>query len=165
MSAPVEVPFPNQPAPYADRNLFADDVVLREALAREGGAWAADTVSEWGATLGAAATLALGDAANRNPPELATHDARGERIDAVTFHPAWHDLMRLATAAGIHCNPWIDPRPGAQVARGAMVHLHAQVENGTQCPLTMTFASVPALRRAASATSPIERDWLPNILT
>jgi putative acyl-CoA dehydrogenase len=164
MSDLVDVPFPNQPPLYANRNLYADDVVLREALAREGGAWADETVSEWGATLGTAAALALGDAANRHPPELATHDARGERIDAVTFHPAWHELMRLATAAGIHCNPWIDPRSGAQVARGAMVHLHAQVENGTQCPLTMTYASVPALRRAGVDLPMIERQWLPKIL-
>ena len=158
------VPFPNQPSPYADRDLYADDVALREALARDGGAFAANTVSEWGAMLGSAATLALGEAANRHPPELATHDARGERIDAITFHPAWHDLMRLATRVGIHSLPWTDPRPGAHVARGAMVHLHAQVENGTQCPLTMTFASVPVLRRAAVDLPMIERDWLPKIL-
>jgi putative acyl-CoA dehydrogenase len=107
---------------------------------------------------------ALGDDANRHPPELATHDPRGERIDAVAFHPAWHELMRLATAAGVHCAPWVDPRPGAQVARGAMVLLHAQVENGTQCPLTMTYASVPVLRRAAAAVPMLDRDWLPKIL-
>ena len=159
-----DTPFPNQPPPYADRNLYADDVALQEALAREGAAWAADSVSEWGAMLGSATTLALGDAANRYPPELITHDARGERIDAVTFHPAWHELMHIATAVGVHCAPWTDSRPGAHVARGALVHLHAQVENGTQCPLTMTFASVPALRRAALDLPVIEREWLPKIL-
>ena len=121
-------------------------------------------VAAWGATLGSAATQALADAANRYPPELATHDARGERADAVTFHPAWHELMRLATEAGVHSAPWSDPRPGAQVARGAMVHLHAQTENGTQCPLTMTYASVPVLRRAASVLPSIATDWLPKIL-
>ena len=57
--------------------MYADDVALQEALARDGGAWAADSVAEWGATLGSATTLSLGDAANRYPPELATHDARG----------------------------------------------------------------------------------------
>ncbi len=139
----METPFPNQPPPYADRNLYADDLALQEALAREGGAWVAADAMAWGATLGRAQTLALGDAANRHPPELATHDARGERVDAVTFHPAWHEIMRLATVAGVHCRPWRDPRPGAQAARGALVHLHAQAENGTQCPLTMTYASIP----------------------
>ena len=69
----------------------------------------------------------------------------------MTFHPAWHEIMRLAVAAGVHSRPWTDPRPGAQAARGALVHLHAQAENGTQCPLTMTYASVPVLRRAPAA--------------
>src|SRR4029453_9188766 len=100
MSAPPDTPFPNQPPPYAERNLYTDDVALGEALVREAGASAAAPVSEWGALLGSAATLSLGDAANRHPPELSTHDARGERIDAVTFHPAWHELMRFATAVG-----------------------------------------------------------------
>jgi putative acyl-CoA dehydrogenase len=164
MGATASTPFPNQPLPYADRNLYADDLPLQEALARDGGAWAESAVQKWGATLGAAATLGLGDAANRHPPELALFDARGERIDAVAFHPAWHELMRLATAAGVHCSPWADPRPGAQVARAARVHLHAQVENGTQCPLTMTYASVPVLRDAAAALPALGRDWLPRVL-
>ena len=67
--------------------------------------------------------------------------------------------MRLAAVAGVHSRPWSDPRPGAQVARGALVHLHAQVENGTQCPLTMTYASIPVLRRAAPA---IADAWVPR---
>ena len=165
MSTRSDSPFPNQPPPYADRNLYADDVALQEALAREGGAWADSAVHEWGAVLGAAATLALADAANRHPPEWAAYDPRGERIDAIAFHPAWHELMRLATAEGIHCLPWSDPCAGAQVARGARVHLHAQVENGTQCPLTMTYASVPVLRQAAAALPQLEHDWLPRVLT
>ena len=99
-----------------------------------------------------------------NPPALRTHDRRGERIDEVAFHPAWHELMRLAMSAGEHCAPWRTPRPGAQVARAAMYYLHAQVENGTQCPLTMTYASVPVLTRHA-ATLPDAADvWLPRIL-
>jgi len=157
----VDTPFPNQPPPFADRNLYADDVALQEALAREGGAWAAADGLAWGATLGRAETFALADAANRHGPELATHDARGERVDAVTFHPAWHEIMRLAVAAGVHSRPWTDPRPGAQVARGALVHLHAQTENGTQCPLTMTYASVPVLRRASPA---VAGEWLAKAL-
>ena len=164
MSATVETPFPNQPPPYADRNLYADDLALVEALAREGGAGREGPVAAFALELGSAEVLALGDAANRNLPELATHDARGERIDEVRFHPAWHALMAIATAAGVHSRPWTDPGPGAQAVRGAMVHLHAQVENGTQCPLTMTYASVPVLRRAATALPALERDWLPKIL-
>ena len=157
----MTTPFPNQPPAYADRNLFRDDVALMEAVQREGAAAAIESIAAWGSTLGQAHVMALGDAANRYPPELHTLDARGERIDAVTFHPAWHELMRLATAAGLHCSPWTDSRPGAQVARGAMVMLQAQVESGTQCPLTMTFASVPVLRQADAA---IRAAWLPRVL-
>ncbi len=164
MANSARTPFPNQPPPYADRDLYAEDLVLQEALVRNGASWARAAVAAWGATLGAADVLALGDAANRHPPELATFDPRGERIDAVTFHPAWHELMRLATAAGEHCAPWVERRPGAQVARGAMYFLHAQVENGTQCPLTMTFASVPVLSRAAEGLPMLRAEWLPKIL-
>jgi putative acyl-CoA dehydrogenase len=164
MSAVIATPFPNQPPLYVDRNLYLDDTALRDAVAREGGGFADGALSTLGATLGASETLALGDAANRHPPELATHDPRGERSDTVTFHPAWHELLRLATAAGEHCAPWSEPRAGAHVARGAIVVLHAQVESGTQCPLTMTYASVPVLRRAAAALPQLERDWLPKIL-
>jgi putative acyl-CoA dehydrogenase len=161
MGATMETPFPNQPPLYADRNLYADDVALQEAVAREGAAWIVEDATAWGATLGSAETLALADAANRHPPELATHDARGERVDTVTFHPAWHEIMRLATVTGVHSRPWSDSRPGAQAARGALVHLHAQAENGTQCPLTMTYASIPVLRRGAG---PIAAEWVPKAL-
>jgi len=164
-SIPRQVtPYPNQPPPYTDRNLYADDVPLQEALAREGAAWAEQSVTSWGATLGRTEVLALGDDANRHPPELHTHDARGDRIDAIEFHPAWHELLRLATGAGEHCAPWVEPTQGAHVARAAMYILHAQVENGTQCPLTMTYASVPVLRRAAAALPLLSDTWLPRIL-
>lgn len=159
------MPYPNQPPPYTDRNLYSDDVPLQEALAREGAAWAEQSLVAWGATLGRTEVLALGDDANRHPPELHTHDARGERIDAIEFHPAWHELMRLAMSAGEHCAPWVDEVPGAHVARAAMYILHAQVENGTQCPLTMTYACVPVLRHVAVSLPLLTETWLPRILT
>ena len=152
-------PFPNQPPPYEGRNLYLTDVALRDAVAREGAGHAHADLVAWGATLGTADTFALADAANRFPPQLRTLDRRGERIDTVDFHPAWHALMQLATAAGEHCAPWTAPGPGAQVARAAMYFLHAQVENGTQCPVTMTYASVPVLARY------LDDDlWLPRVL-
>jgi putative acyl-CoA dehydrogenase len=132
-------------------------------VAREGGASAGATLTRWGATLGTAETYALADAANRHSPQLRSLDRRGERIDAIEFHPAWDALMRLATAEGEHCLPWVAPGPGAQVARAAMYFLHAQVENGTQCPLTMTFASVPVLARHA-ASIPGGNVWLQRAL-
>ena len=160
----MATPFPNQPPPFEGHDLFAIDGALQAAVAREAADGAALRLSEWGTTLGASSTYALADAANRNPPALRSYDRRGERIDDVSFHPAWDELMRLAMSAGEHCAPWRTPQPGAQVARAAMYYLHAQVENGTQCPLTMTYASVPVLTRHAGQLQDAADVWLPRIL-
>ena len=74
-------PFPNQPPPYEGRNLYRTDIALQEAVAREGAIDAETTLERWGETLGSAETFAMADAANRNPPQLRTHDACGERIE------------------------------------------------------------------------------------
>ena len=154
----------NQPPPFEGRNLFAIDAALASAIGRHGVASSTQALSQWGATLGAHESYALADAANRNPPVLHTLDRRGERIDEVAFHPAWDALMRLAMAAGEHCAPWRSRVPGAQVARAAMYYLHAQVENGTQCPITMTYACVPVLQRYAAMLPGAAQTWLPRIL-
>jgi len=149
----LATPFPNQPPPFEGHNLYRADPALQEAVARDA-AFAHTALDAWGTWLGSADANALADAANRNPPQLHQYDRRGERIDRVEFHPAWHELMRRAMAEGEHSSPWSDPRPGAQVARAAKYYLHAQVENGTQCPLTMTFAAAPVLAQHA-AGSPV----------
>jgi putative acyl-CoA dehydrogenase len=156
---------PNQPPPFEGRNLLAIDAALQGAVERHGAAWSMRELSEWGATLGTPECYALADAANRNPPVLRAYDRRGERIDEVAFHPAWDALMRLAMAAGEHCAPWRARRPGAQVARAAMYYLHAQVENGTQCPLTMTYACVPVLQRHARTLPGATETWLPRLFS
>jgi putative acyl-CoA dehydrogenase len=154
----------NQPPPFENRNLYLSDRALQQAAVREGAAWAHARLSAWGERLGSAATLALAARANRFAPELRTHDRFGERIDEVAFDPAWHDLMALAMREGEHCAPWLEARPGAQVARAAAYLLHAEVENGTQCPITMTYAAVPVLRRHADATPQLGTSWLPRML-
>jgi putative acyl-CoA dehydrogenase len=154
----------NQPPPFEGRNLFATDAALQDAVAREGALWARERLLAWGERLGREDTFALAARANRFPPELRTHDRFGNRIDEVTFDPAWHELMRLAMSEGEHCAPWQDARPGAQVARSAAYLLHAEVENGTQCPLTMTFAAVPVLRRHAGAFAGLAEPWLSRCL-
>lgn len=151
----------NQPPPLADYNLYSSDRALRDAVAREGAGWAEARLAAHGARLGQAETLALGDLANRNPPVLHTVDRFGHRLDSVEFHPAWHQLMGMAVGEGLHSAPWADPKPGAHVARAAGVILHTQVECGTQCPVTMTYGSVPALRRQAGPWD----DFLPRILS
>ncbi len=154
----------NQAPPYEGRNLYLSHRALQEAVAREGAEWARPRLEAWGARLGSAETLALAVRANRYGPELKTHDRFGNRIDEVVFDPAWHELMRLAMREGEHAGPWSESRSGAQVARAAAYLMHAEVENGTQCPLTMTYAGIPVLRRYAEALPPLATTWLPRLL-
>jgi putative acyl-CoA dehydrogenase len=149
----------NQPPPFADLDLFATDAALREGLAREGAGWAAERVSALGALLGRAETLALGQRANQKTPELHSHDRFGNRIDEVEFDPAWHRIMALAMEHEVHNLPWREPRPGAYAARAALHSLLSQVESGACCPLTMTFACVPALRRQPELAA----EWEPRV--
>ncbi|MGX4640354.1 isovaleryl-CoA dehydrogenase [Massilia sp. SYSU DXS3249] len=151
----------NQAPPFGDVNLYTCDPALGEALVREGAGWAAGELGALGARLGRFEVLDLARLANANGPRLAAFDRGGRRIDEVEFHPAWHELMALMIGAGAHSRPWAEPRPGAQVARAAAYLLFGQVENGAQCPVTMTYASVPALRRAGA----LGERWLPKILS
>ena len=151
----------NQVAPFADINLFDCDPALREALLREGGAAEVDALHALGRQLGRAETLELARLANRNGPVLVNFDGNGRRIDEVEFHPAWHSLMALLIGHGAHASPWDSGAPGAQVARAARYILFGQVENGSQCPVTMTYASVAALRLSPRLAA----RWLPKILS
>src|SRR5471030_334646 len=151
----------NQVAPFADINLFDCDPALREALLREGGAAEVDALHALGRQLGRAETLELARLANRNGPLLVNFDGNGRRIDEVEFHPAWHSLMALLIGHGAHASPWDSGAPGAQVARAARYILFGQVENGSQCPVTMTYASVAALRLSPRLAA----RWLPKILS
>ncbi len=129
-----------------DYAAYASDIPLQEAVRREGAGWAEAELSDFGALTGSAQHLALGDLANRYPPEFDSHDRFGRRIDRVRYHDAYHELMASSLRAGLHACPWSNPRPGAHVARAAKYILQAQVEAGHGCPITMTFASMPTLR-------------------
>jgi len=137
----------NQPAALVDYNLYSTDLALREAVGVQGGEAAEASLLAFGARLGSAEFIALGEQANRYPPELDTHDRFGRRIDLVRFHPAYHALMEASLGAGLHAAPWRAPGSGAHVARAAKFFMMSQVEAGHCCPVTMTFAAVPALRR------------------
>jgi putative acyl-CoA dehydrogenase len=151
----------NQPPPLIDYNLFASDRALTAAVAREGAGWAARELAELGGRLGRAETMEWGFQANANPPALRTFDRYGHRQDKVEFHPAWHALMALGIGAGLHAAPWAEPKPGAHVARAAGAFMLVQVESGVQCPITMTYGAVPALRRQKE----IAAEWLPRIFS
>jgi len=126
----------------------ADDPGMLDALRRAGAGWAEAEVREIGRLAGTARAQEWGRLANENPPVLHTHDRFGHRIDEVEFHPAWHELMSVAVGAGLHAAPWRDTRPGAHVARAAKFYLWGRTDAGHCCPISMTYAIVPALRNA-----------------
>jgi putative acyl-CoA dehydrogenase len=142
-----------------DYNMYLQDAALHEAARREGAGWAHDDLIAFGKLVGAADYRALGALANRFAPELETHDRFGNRVDLVTFHPAYHALMKTSIEHGLHSSPWAEPGPGAHVARAARTYMHAQVEAGHGCPITMTFAAVPSLR----TTPGLAKIWEPRI--
>ncbi|HEX2675010.1 MAG TPA: hypothetical protein VHM19_00185, partial [Polyangiales bacterium] len=135
----------NQPLPLEDYDAFTLDTPLLEAVQREAPQAVAE-VAAYGKVVGSAEFLALGMQANQHVPVLRTHDRYGHRIDEVDYHPAYHELMRVAMQHGVHNAAWREDRPGGQVAHAALLYLHTQAEAGTGCPLTMTHAAVPSLR-------------------
>lgn len=153
----------NQPAPLTNSNLFLSDRALCEAVNREGADWDAELLASIGQQLGTAESLELGRLANANPPELLRYDASGTRLDDVRFHPAWHLLMQGLCANRVHNLAWEEEaRKGAFVARAARFILHAQVEAGTLCPITMTHAATPLLQQALPRAF---HDWLTPLLS
>ncbi|HVV09711.1 acyl-CoA dehydrogenase family protein [Amycolatopsis sp.] len=135
----------NQAPPLVDYDV-AGDAALLDGLHRAGAGWAEDEVHELGRLAGSAQGQEWGRVVNENPPVLHTHDRYGHRIDEVEFHPYWHELMTVAVRHGLHAAPWRDERPGAHAARAAKVLVWNQAEGGHVCPISMTYAAIPALR-------------------
>jgi putative acyl-CoA dehydrogenase len=136
----------NQPPPLEGYNLYDSDPALADGVEREGAAWSVSELVDLGTVAGSAEAIAWGFQANASPPTLHSHDRFGNRIDEVEFHPSWHRLLEAAVSRGMHASPWADPRRGAHVARAAAFYLWSQVESGVGCPVSMTYAAVPALR-------------------
>jgi putative acyl-CoA dehydrogenase len=130
-----------------DYNLFATDTALRDAVAAAGAGWAVPQLDDYGKRIGSAESFRLAAEANRHTPELHAFDRRGRRVDRVEFHPSWHALMAGFRATGWISLPFRDERAGRWVADIAGMYLHAQVESGSSCPATMTWASIPLLQR------------------
>ncbi|WP_338889953.1 acyl-CoA dehydrogenase family protein [Rhodococcus sovatensis] len=127
----------------------SDDASLLEGLEREGAQYSRPELRELGDLAGSVEVQEWGRLANENPPILRTHDRYGNRIDEVEFHPHWHDLMSVAVANGLHATPWQCDRAGAHVARAAKFYVWGQADAGHMCPISMTYAAVPALRHNA----------------
>ncbi len=151
----------NQSTELVDYNLFTTHPALVEAVAREAGPAEHERLVALGERLGRAEMFALADAANRNPPVLELFDRFGHRRDEVEFHPSWHELLRRLVAEGLHTGPWSDSSSGAHAARAAGYMLWAEVENGTQCPATMTYGGVPTLAHQPEDFG----EWLPLLLS
>ena len=149
----------NQPPPLVGRDLFADDPALTEAVDRHGANDSLPRLHELGVIAGSATARRIAAEADSNPPVLRTYDRYGNRIDEVDFHPAWHQLMARAVDFGLHAAPWVSDQPAAHTARAAGFLIWSQVESGHMCPISMTYAAVPALR----ADPGISTEWEPRL--
>ncbi|MEE1920908.1 acyl-CoA dehydrogenase family protein [Pseudomonas sp. 148P] len=149
----------NQPPSLDGANLYRLDLPLQQWGRRFGAGWAEARIDAYGALAGGP-LMEAGFLANQNKPQFASHDRFGHRIDLVEFHPAYHQLMRTAIEHGLPSLPWREPQSGAHVARASMTYLHSQAEAGSGCPLTMTFAAVPALKLQPE----LAEYWLPKVL-
>ncbi|HMF92343.1 MAG TPA: acyl-CoA dehydrogenase family protein, partial [Candidatus Angelobacter sp.] len=150
----------NQVPTLTGYNLFLSDRTLAEAICREGAGWAEPQLAELGEFLGTEEVQRWGFDSNENLPVLHTHDRQGNRRDEVVFHPAWHNLLRTSIERRLHSLPWTEKRPGAHVARAAMLMLTVQNEAGHTCPVSMTFSCMASLR----AEPDLAREWEPKIV-
>ena len=152
----------NQVPPLEGYNLYTSDPVLDDAVGREGAKASRDWLVEFGEVTGSTEYFRWGFDANRNEPELITHDRYGNRVDRVEFHPSWHSLMEIAVFNGNHSLPW-EPQPpeGAHIARAAFTYMTGQIESGHNCPISMTYSVIPALQ----TTPEVARQWIPGIIS
>jgi putative acyl-CoA dehydrogenase len=148
----------NQTPAFENIDLFSSDKALCTAVARAGVDATAEELPAFGRDFGAAETFELGRLANECQPRLRISDAKGDRLDIVEFHPAYHELMRKSMAAGLHCSAW-EKGPAKIAARAARLFIATQVEAGHMCPTTMTNAAVAAL----GAAPRIRDAWLPHV--
>jgi putative acyl-CoA dehydrogenase len=150
----------NQPPPLQPIDLLEADLALREGVEREGGGWGLEAIREAGVVAGSPEALEHGRRAERNEPRLITHDRYGHRIDEVELDPSWHWLLGGAVSRSIHSLPWRDARPGAHVVRAAMFSLWGNANDGVMCPVSMTYAAIPALREGAPD---LAAEWEPRL--
>jgi putative acyl-CoA dehydrogenase len=158
----------NQVAPLSQHNLFLNNPLMGEFLDRAGVSWATGRLEAFGSLMGSPEVIELGFTANANPPALHTHDLMGNRIDRVEFHPSFHELMSISVENELHSLPWKTDdngaegqkkRPHRHLVRAAQFMIAAQNEQGHCCPISMTYAVVPAL----AAAPELEARWKPLI--
>ncbi|MDE3070368.1 MAG: acyl-CoA dehydrogenase family protein, partial [Acidobacteriota bacterium] len=148
----------NQVPPLGQVDLFSLNTPLVEATEREGAGWVLDRARALGAFAGGE-PMRWGEEANRHHPVLHTHDGVGRRVDEVEYHASWHNLMRMGVESELHALPWRSAQPARHAARAALFMTAIQAEAGFACPITMTFAVIPALRRQPELAA----EWEPLI--
>ncbi len=149
----------NMPPLQGDQDLYGSDLALKEGLKREGAGWAEETVSAFGLLAGLEETFEWANQANKYGPEIQPFDRHGMRINQVSFHPAYHDLMDLAIGNDLPTFAWNNPQLGNHVAHGALSYILNQAEGGVLCPMAMTYSVVPALKTTPSVAD----QWLPKL--
>jgi putative acyl-CoA dehydrogenase len=163
----------NQAPPIVPYDVFEADLALREALEREGGGWGVDRLRDAGQLAGSLEALEHSERSERNEPVLRTHDRYGNRIDEVELDPSWHWCLRQAIEREMHSLPWRraqapgsagraangSAEPGAHVVRAALFLVWSQVGSGVMCPVSMTYAAVPALRESPELAA----EWEPRL--
>ncbi|MFD9302914.1 acyl-CoA dehydrogenase family protein [Streptomyces sp. NPDC060048] len=137
----------NQVPPLVGHDV-ADDPVLLEGVCREGAEWYVEDLHRLGRLAGSEQAQRWGEEANRYEPVLRTHDRYGNRIDEVDFHPSYHALLDVAIREGLGGAPWAEDKQGAHVARAAGFMVWSFTDTGHTCPVSMTYAVIPALRSA-----------------
>ncbi len=147
----------NQPPELVDYNVFRSDRALVETLERLGAGNRFAELDDLGTLSGSANAQEWARQANEHPPQLKTHDRYGRRLDRVEYHPYYHQLLSVATRFGLHGAPWSSGDPLAHTVRAAEFYVWGQVEAGHGCPISMTYAGVPALR----AQPQLARIWEP----
>ena len=148
----------NQPPPLPGVNLYEADPALRGAVEAGGGAAHHSRLAKFGGQCGAERARAWARQANGNPPRLKSFDRYGRRVDEVDFHPAYHHLMALGLSNGISGCAW-SGEPAGHLLHGAMMTLMTQADAGATCPMSMTYASIAALRAAPE----LAEVWEPGV--
>jgi putative acyl-CoA dehydrogenase len=149
----------NQVPPLVDHNTVTSDAALVEAVTRHAAAEVVDDLTPLGAEAGSAEAREHGMLANRFEPELVAYDRYGNRVDEVAFHPSWHWLMERGVGHGLQAAPWTSESPHAHVRRAAGFFAWSQTEPGHGCPISMTYAAIPALR----IDDAVAKEWTPKL--
>ena len=151
----------NMPPYMGDQDLWQGDHALRHWIKVHDGKGHSEHLAHVGRLTGLNDTFEKADQANRQGPELRAYDRYGMRINAVEFHPAYHDLMDLAISNKVHNFAWANEGNAGHVGQSALTYMFCQPEGGVMCPMAMTYSVVPSLRLAPS----LEREWMPRLMS